>query len=173
MNETTDRLLELLSREGPALHTLLSRLTLDRHAAEDLLQEVFLKLTASPAFREAARPHAYLRQSAINLALDWRRARRNKPVAMATDVPDPASPANAATELREEWNKVLDAATELNGLTREVFVLHYLEEQSFTEIATLLGKTPHQVRGLCHKAIRYLREKLTPQTISQEGSHAP
>ena len=55
------------------------------------MQELFLKLAANPAFAAAKNPPADLRQAALHLALDWRRARlRSHTVAMLPDPPDPA-----------------------------------------------------------------------------------
>ena len=52
-------LLDLLDANGPYLFRLLHRVTLCEDAAEDLLQELFLKLPASDGFRSATNRLAY------------------------------------------------------------------------------------------------------------------
>jgi RNA polymerase sigma factor (sigma-70 family) len=173
--DPTNRLLDLLAQEGRSFHALLTRLTLDPHAAEDLMQELFLKLATNPAFAAARNPPAYARQSAIHLALDWRRAQRPTHSLPVTDPLDLAPSAYERLTQKEQWSQLLDAAANLSGQTREAFVLHYLDGMSFAEIAGHLGKTPHQVRALCHKAVDHLRQQLSPapQSPAQEVARAP
>ena len=45
---------------------------------------------------------------------------------------------------------------------REVIVLHFLQHLDNAEIAGLIGKTEHQVRALCYKALAKLRDALAP-----------
>lgn len=173
-----NRLLLLLDREGPGLHALLYRLTLSTHAAEDLMQELFLKLASNPAFLEARNPAAYLRTAALHLALDWRRSPRNAPTAAADAAPADPAPSPLANLLRhEQWTQVLDAIATLTGQARAAFVLHYVQQESYEDIAMHLDTTPHHVRSLCHKAIVSLRARLaTPpasDTSHPESAHAP
>jgi len=174
VKDQTNRLLDLLAQEGRSLHALLTRLTLDPHTAEDLMQELFLKLATNPAFAAARNQSAYARQSTIHLALDWRRAHRPTPTLPHVDPLDPAPSAYDRLTQKEQWAHILDAAAELPGQTREAFVLHYLQCAPYEEIAGHFGKTPHQVRALCHKAVDTLREQLlcVPQTPTQEVNRA-
>ena len=76
MHEATDRLLKLLAEHGGRLHLLLVRLTLREDVAEDLLQDLFLRLCRSDGMLGATRPEKYLFRTAINLAFEWRRKNR-------------------------------------------------------------------------------------------------
>src|SRR5580765_1950033 len=71
-----NELLGMLERHGAELHALFARITLRADVAEDLLQDLFLKLRNAEGFARAANRKAYLFQSAIHLAFDWRRAQR-------------------------------------------------------------------------------------------------
>jgi RNA polymerase sigma factor (sigma-70 family) len=53
--------------------------------------------------------------------------------------------------------EVLNAIGQLSGLSRETFVMRYIEQDSYEEIAKEVGKEPHQVRALCSKAMTRLR----------------
>lgn len=72
MSDRRTELLELLDRSGAGLHALLTRLTLRPDVAEELMQELFLKLSAAKDQGGIDCWHAYARRTAINLAFDWR-----------------------------------------------------------------------------------------------------
>jgi RNA polymerase sigma factor (sigma-70 family) len=153
-------LLGLLDSSGPRLFRLLKRLTLREDVAEVLMQELFLALSRSPAFHRAKDPAAYAYRSAMHLAFAWRRERKREPV------PEPlqgepesvgSSPLTRMVRL-EEFELVLGMLDSLPKLGRDIVVMRYIQGDDYEEIARRVGKTPHQVRALCHKAISWLRE---------------
>ncbi len=153
-------LLDILRISGPALHAILVRVTLCEHTAEDLLQELFLRLYDSETFSRADNPVAYARRAALNLALDWRRSRKQFPLDLdyltAEAVPDNPSPLNKLVNAEKvEW--VLNAMTELPDHMREAFVMRYVEQDSYGTIGERFGKTPHQARSLCNRALNQVR----------------
>jgi RNA polymerase sigma factor (sigma-70 family) len=154
-----ERLLELLERSGPGLYALLTRLTLREDAAEDLMQELFIRLSNSRALEKAENRDAYARRCAINLAFDW--WQRKKQDALPLDsAREPASNDNSPLGKliqKEELEEVLNGIGQLSGLSRETFVMRYIEKDSYEEIAKEVGKEPHQVRALCSKAMTRLR----------------
>jgi RNA polymerase sigma-70 factor (ECF subfamily) len=155
-------LLELLDKSGADLYALLTRLTLREDVAEELMQELFIKLNNSRGIGKVANWNAYARRSAINLAFDWRRTKRHKVLALG-QVAEPAS--NDDSPLgklihSEELQETLDAVGRLKKSSREVLVMRYLQQESYDNIAEQLGKTSHQVRALCSRAIRNLRDVL-------------
>ena len=172
---TEDKVLTLLSDHGGRLHALLARLTLREDIAEDLMQELFLKLTQSNGFAGARDPLAYALRAATNLALDWRRAQKRTPpteVSASQPLAQDRSPLSQLVR-REEVHRVLDAVAGLPGLSREVMVLRYLEQQEYEAIARQLGKTAHQVRALCHKAVDRLRNLLEAKPSEPSESGGP
>ena len=64
-------LVRLLERSGPKLHTLLLRLTLNEHTAEDLMQELFCRLCNVKDLSQIKNLEAYARQVALHLGYDW------------------------------------------------------------------------------------------------------
>ncbi len=90
MNESAKRLLELLETVGPRVHILLTKITGRVDAADDLLQELFVKLLRSDGFAKAPNQEAYLIRSAIHLAFDWRKLnRRSAPYEESSQDRDP------------------------------------------------------------------------------------
>jgi RNA polymerase sigma factor (sigma-70 family) len=160
--DTTERLLKLLDEHGARLHRLLARLTLRADAAEDLLQDLFLKLRSSGGFQKADDPLGYAIRAAVNLAFDWRRKSSRRPeVALAAEQPAAADDPLVRLEHREEKEQLLAAIAELPEGMRVCLALRYVEQFEVDEVARKLGKSPHQVRALCAKGIARLRQRLS------------
>ncbi|MEX2316256.1 MAG: sigma-70 family RNA polymerase sigma factor [Pirellulales bacterium] len=164
MQRTPDDVLALLEEQGTRLYAVLLRLTLRHDVADDLMQELFVRVSRSGIGR-AGDPAAYAVRTATNLALDWRRAqaRRRETIGFAETLESIHTESQAPiVELinREETVRVLDAVSELSAQDREIVVMHYLEQQSFEAIGHQLERTAHQVRAMCHKAMQRLRRRL-------------
>ena len=162
MDEATDRLLKLLAEHGGRLHLLLVKLTLREDVAEDLLQDLFLRLSRSNGLLRAVRPERYMFRSAINLAFAWRsRNRRAQKARGLFDANATSSDGPLDTVLRhEEVQRVLTAMDKLPASSRELLTLRYLEGLSFEELATILHSTPHRIRARCSKAVAQLRKRV-------------
>ena len=164
MDEGTDRLLKLLDEHGRRLHVLLVKLTLNQDAAEDLLQDLFLRLSCSNGLLRATSPERYLFRTAINLAFAWRQ--RNQRARSTGELSDGciASSSDQLIERvvrREEVQLILVAMDRLPATSRELLTLRYLEGLSYDEMATILNSTPHRVRALCSKAVARLRKRVS------------
>ena len=155
----------------------LVRLTLRADVAEDLLQDLFCKLVQNPRFAQADDPAAYARRMAMNLAFDHRRRERR---ARRSELDAQALMTTAISPIadlvrREELQRVLDAIGHLPASSREIIVLRHLEQQDFDAIGRTLGKTAHQARALCHKAMTRLRRLLgenEPDDLVTKGPQA-
>ena len=162
MQDRQKELLELLDRSGANLYTLLTRLTLREDIAEELMQELFIKLINSRSFDKAGNPEAYAHRAAINLAFDWRRSRKRNPLRL-DQIREPASNDSSALGKlvqAEELDEILNAIGQLKKVPREAFVMRYIQQESYDYIAEQLGKTSHHVRALCSRALNHLREIL-------------
>ena len=76
MRDRQKELLELLDKSGTNLYSLLTRLTLREDVAEELMQELFIKLSNTRGMNKIANWDAYAHKAAINLAFDWRRSHK-------------------------------------------------------------------------------------------------
>ena len=163
MGERQQELLELLDKSGARLHALLTRLTLREDAAEELMQDLFIRLNGAKDQGGVDCWYAYARRTAINLAFDWRRRQARRRSSSLTGLPERAS--DDSTPLgrliqSEEIEQVLAAIDRLSGVSREALVMRYIQQDSYDEIAEQLGKTVHQVRALCFRAMSNLWETL-------------
>lgn len=159
MNEAANHVLLLLAEQGPRLHALLVRITLREDVAEDLMQELFLKLSRPHTLPRAVDPVGYAVRAATRLAFDWRRSQRRRRELAATEI-EPASNHEqkpCRLEQREELHAVLDAIQRLSTVCRDIVVMRYLEGRPYEEIAAAVGKSLHQTRALCYKSIVRLR----------------
>ncbi len=155
-------LLYLLEKSGATFYRLLTRLTLREDVAEELMQELFIKLSNTNNLNDVKNLNAYARRAAINLAFDWRRSKKNNHLGLdrlQEPVSNDKSPL-ANMERTEQLQQVLDSIEKLNKTSREVLVMRYIEEQTTEDIAEQLNKTPHQVRALCSRALGDVRDKL-------------
>lgn len=175
MSDRRTELLELLDRSGASLHALLTRLTLRQDVAEELMQDLFLKLNAARDQDGVDCWYAYARRTAINLAFDWRRRQKVRRVGSLDEAfectsEDPA-PLSRLIE-SEELQQVLAAIGRLHGPTREAFVMRYIQQDSYERIAEQLGKTPQHTRALCSRAMQALRGMFGPDQSSRDEKEA-
>lgn len=174
MDECRTKLLEFLDRSGASLFALLTRLTLREDVAEELMQELFLKLDNALPQATVDSWYAYARRAAINLAFDRRRRQRRRQTVPLDGVGEPVSCARGPVDdllQAEEFEQVLAAVGRLKGASREVFVMRHLQQDSYEDIAAQLGKTPHQVRALCFRAMKDVRNTLGcgPPVTDEKG----
>ncbi len=171
LKRTPQDALALLDQHGRRLYALLVRLTLRSDVADDLLQDLFVKLARSDGFARAANKLAYAYRAATNLAFDWRRTAKRNATSPIDGAPASAiSTTNNAPWIdlahREEIDRILTALEQLAALGRDIVIMRYLQQESYETIAAHLGNTPHQTRALAHKAIKQLRAVLGEQPLN-------
>jgi RNA polymerase sigma-70 factor (ECF subfamily) len=159
--EQRDQLVQVLHAHGADTLRLLWRLTLRSDIAEDLLQELCLRLLKRDVWVHAKDFRAYVFRMAANLACDWRRqqAKRRQETLASEPLIEPHGPLERL-ERSENVRRALDLLTELPPLQRDCLVLRYLAQMPAEEIALQMDKTPHQVRAICSRGIASLRERL-------------
>lgn len=169
LDATTALLLRLLDEHGVRLHGLLAKITLRAEVADELLQELFLRLYSAGGFAKAPHPDRYLIRAAINLAFDWRRRLRRDcsagPLNGQEACTRPSPPDEAVR--REELERVMEAVERLPAADRDLVVLRFLQGLSYEDLAHQLDSTPHRVRALCAKAVARLRRQLDPGPVRE------
>jgi len=164
---TTADLRELYQRHSRMILRTAWRITGKAEDAEDVLQQIFLRLLrTNPPESAGEISGGYLRRAAVNTALDILRKRRNRPEEPATG----DSPASArllsrdnpedAMRSRDLAEALLHAVSQLNNRAAEVFILRDIEGLDNQEIAALLGTTPNTVTVTYHRARTRLLEKI-------------
>lgn len=154
----------LFHEQGAAL-VRLARLFVDnKDAAEDLVQEAFLRLARHAGrIDESDRAPAYLRSIVLNLARDHNRRglvslRHLAAAGREIDVIDDLT----ADELvrTEDHRMVLEAVRALPARQRDCITLRYLEELSIDAIAATLGLSANSVKTHLQRGLAALERCL-------------
>jgi RNA polymerase sigma factor (sigma-70 family) len=156
-------------RFRPALIAFFLRRIRNHSEAEDLTQEVLLRVAQRGAAIDATRPDAYVFQIAANLLRD--RGRRHQ-VRAAYQAGLGATEANWVEErdpdrvlqAKESLTTVLAALKQLPERTRTIFVLFRLENMKQREIADMLGISVRTVEQHVVRASVHLRERFGDQS---------
>lgn len=153
---------ELFAQEGRSLVRLARLFCDDQNAAEDLVQEAFIRLHRSAgSIRDISRAPAFLRSIVINLARDHnRRGLMSLRHRGSADPPSPPSgPADDAVA-DEQTALLLAALRSLPDRQRACLVLHYYEELSIAEVADTLGISSNSVKTHCRRGLASLERHL-------------
>ena len=156
-------------RTARALWAYLARITGDRQAADDLLQECYYRmLRARVACDDEAHRRNYLFRIATNLAKDGYRRKATAPELIAdTDESHAADTASAArTERRADLHR---AMRRLKRRERELLWLAYAQGSSHQEIGETLGLKTGSIKPLLFRARHKLAALLSGRT---GGTHA-
>lgn len=160
------------------LVSVLTHLLHSQESAEDLAQEVFLRVyRARHGYEPTAKFSTWLFRIANNLASNMRRdTGRKREVMLNTSDSGPLGPRPQEKLLAEksammptrqfdksEMKTVVQTALDsLNEKQRMAVLLHKFEEMSYADIAASLDTTPAAVKSLLSRARENLREKLEP-----------
>lgn len=144
------------TREVAALRRVARALLADEHAADDVLQEAWLRAHAR---REPSRrPAAYWKRAVANLARDRRRgeSRRAQREAHAAR-PEALPSTDDVAERLELVQRVARAAAELPEPYRSTIHLHYFEDRSAQEIAASADVPLETVRTRIRRGLERMR----------------
>ena len=146
-----------------------TRLTGDRAAAEDVLQETLLR-----AWRHAdnlrndskGSVRGWLLTVARNIITDRARARAVRPQEVGEPIDAPAVERDHAEQVVNEM-AVLGAMDKLSAEHREVLVEMYYRGRTVAEAAQVLRIPPGTVKSRSYHAMRALRAVLAPGEVSR------
>lgn len=131
----------------------------------DLVQESFARLAATGSADRPAleRPAAYLHRVATNLLRSRARIALRRSLAMhvpADSVPLAGPDPVRALEARDQLARLRAALQRLQPKTRDIFVAHRVDGQTYQEIATRTGLSVKTVEWHMTKAIAFLDRAL-------------
>ncbi len=140
------------------------RIVNDRDTAEDLVQEVFMKVWNNRRTLEInSSLKAYLHRSAINTALNYLEKNKRQVNMESEDLLN-ISPASHSLEehlsFKEVETRVDEAINALPPACRTIFVLSRYEHLSYQEIANQLNLSVKTVENQMGKALKIMREYL-------------
>jgi RNA polymerase sigma-70 factor (sigma-E family) len=152
---------DYVASRGAALLRLAFMLTGDQHLAEDLTQDVLVRIYGRwSRVAGMEQVDAYVRRTLINRHVSWRRRRSSGevPLAEPSEVAHPAADdgSDAAADRDQAWRLL----AMLPPRQRAVLVLRYYEDLSDREVADVLGCSAGTVRSQASRALATLRGSL-------------
>ena len=126
------------------------------HDADDLLQEAWVRLACYEREHPVSNPDAFLMRAALNLSIDTHRLRQShgEEVQLEDVVLLDATPSAESVLLaRERMARLGVCLGRLSDTTREIFLAHRLDGQSYQEIAQQRGISPNAVAEHVSKAL--------------------
>ena len=154
---------DLFREQYPRLCNHAFKLTRDRDAAEDIVQEIFLKFWKNKEQIDIkTTPQSYLFRATTNAALNHikKNARLVHDEAELSMQADNSPGPGAALDQKELEAAIKDALESLPPQCRAIFIMNRYEGKKYQEIADLLGISFHTVKNQMTIALGKLREKL-------------
>jgi RNA polymerase sigma-70 factor (ECF subfamily) len=164
---------ELVDRHKKKVYYLAYDITGDHHEAEDVSQEVFVKVFRSlNTFRRDAKMSSWLYKITVNASLDSLRKKPSRPdapidILEKVDVGDNAlggrtdlDPERRAESLLLQRH-ISQALQKVSPKERSVFVMRHYNDLKIREIAEVLNISVGTVKALLFRAIKKLRKELS------------
>ena len=177
MNEITNNIIRRAARgdqqafraiveaHSQRVFRLAYRLTADEAAAEDVVQESFLKVHRKlKDFRYQSSFHTWLHRITVNTAMDYLRRRRHLeiPTEPAALPVTPAAEALCVAERAEVLSRTRELMHQLSPLERSALNLRHFEGYSIREIAHALHLGESACKQAIFRAVKKLRLALEP-----------
>ena len=179
----TDAFEGIVAAHSRAVYGLAYRVTGNAQAAEDAVQETFLRaFRFLSSFDQRAELGTWLHRIAVNAAIDQgRRTRRERAARVdlpaegdlsLQEVPAPDAGPERQTLAAEIRQRTEAALADLSPSERAAFVLRHYEGRSIAEISSTLGKRDNATKQSIFRAVRKLRIALAPLApMNQESLH--
>lgn len=150
----------LFERYNRRIFNFLARMTMDRESAEDLTQNVFLRIIKyRNSYKEGARFQSWIYQVARNIFSDHYQAHKNR-FADFVDVEKVSD--NMPEEESEMWDEreilLHRSMAKLGEEQREILILTRFQQLKYEEVAVIMDTTVANIKVKVHRAIAKLRE---------------
>jgi len=166
---------ELFEQYSPALLRFSDRLLSDRGAAEEVTQEVFVKvITRAHQYDGRADVSSWLFAIAANACRDRRRRDRRAMVVPLEAVAEPAQKGEGVESrllARERRGAVREALESLSEEQREALVLARYHGLPYSEIASVLGISVGAVKTRIFRAVETLKARFTEGEASWNAAN--
>ena len=169
---------ELLHRHKSRVYTSIYMIVKDHYIAEDIMQEVFIKVIKqikSDQYNEQGKFLPWILRIAHNMAIDHFRKKKRYPV-ITFDNGDPITNTMDFAEMPEEDRQVKkemhaqvrDLIKRLPNNQKQVLIMRHYMDLSFQEIAEQSGVSINTALGRMRYALINLRKKLKQINIAYD-----
>jgi RNA polymerase sigma-70 factor (ECF subfamily) len=166
----------LVLRHKDKLYTSIYFLVKDKYLAEDIFQDVFIRIIdtiKSGRYTEEGKFLPWAMRIAHNLCVDYFRKVKRTPTIKNSDDQDIFEVLNFTEESAEDkmikkqsHNRVRDMLDQLPGDQREVIILRHYADMSFKEIADLTNCSINTALGRMRYGLINLRKMMVSKQIS-------
>jgi RNA polymerase sigma-70 factor (ECF subfamily) len=167
----------LLQRHRGPVIQFLYRMVRNRAIAEELAQNVFLRVYRSrTTYEPTAKFTSWLFRIATHVALNWLRDRRHETNQLSLSagldrdterqIPDKRPDVEKIMLYEVKLDEIRQAIAELPDRQRAAVVMHKYEELEYTQIAVALSCSPQTVKSLLFRAYNTLRVRLAHMQVS-------
>ena len=164
---------DLVERYQADVFGLCVRLLRDRHDAEDVTQETFLRVFRSLKRWDSARPlKPWIMGIAVNRCRTWlsQRARRPDPVSYLHET----AACQAADDAAELAREIQSALSRSRVEYRSVFVMYHEQGLPYEDIGAAMGKPVGTIKTWLHRARLEVLDHLRRRgMISEVGNELP
>jgi RNA polymerase sigma factor (sigma-70 family) len=157
----------LVSRYQNMVFTIVLRITANREEAEEVAQDVFMKVYKSlPAFEGKSKFSSWLYRIAYNTALSSIRNKKQDILSLDNEKMAAALNIKTSSAIYNEAEKefvaadVSKAISMIDAEDATIITLFYLSEQSIEEIGQILNIGPNAAKVRLHRARKKLKEKM-------------
>src|SRR5215213_7384910 len=151
----------LFDRYHKRIFNFLARMTMDRDLAEDLTQNVFLRIIKyRTSYREGNRFQSWIYQVARNVFSDHYQANKNRfsDFVDVEKISDHMADREEGAEHDEKEKVLYQSMAKLSEEQRELLVLTRFQQMKYEEVAAIMDTTVANIKVKVHRAILKLRE---------------
>lgn len=152
---------ELVDEYYEQIYLFMRRLGHDRHASEDLTQDVFFSAWHHIGqLKDDKALKSWLYRIAGNVSrLYWRRHKHKETVGIELiDMPDGSETGPERAGRREQLEQVVDAVARLPAKLKQTIVLHYVQQLTIAEAAEAAGVREGTFKSRLNRALRALKK---------------
>jgi RNA polymerase sigma factor (sigma-70 family) len=151
----------LFERYNKRIFNFLARMTMDRALAEDLTQNVFLRIIKyRTSYRDGNKFQSWIYQVARNVFSDHYQAHKNKfsDFVDVNKISDSMADREESMEQDEKESLLHRSMAKLSDEQRELLVLTRFQHMKYEEVANIMDTTVANIKIKVHRAILKLRE---------------
>lgn len=171
---------ELLEQHRRPVVRVIFRMTQNAAVAEELAQEVFLRVyRARERYEPAASFKTWIYRIAVNRTRNWLRdhqeqswreesLERDRPDDLPRQFVDPSPSPESRLLAADGGRRLRDLLAILPNRQRDAVLLHKFEDLSYAEIAVVLGCSVPALKSLLFRAYAALRQRLEQEALTQQ-----
>lgn len=151
----------LFERYNKRIFNFLARMTMDRTVAEDLTQNVFVRMIKyRHSYREGAKFQSWIYQVARNIFSDhYQETRNHRRGFVDVEKIQGVMADSNETQMMDEREELLHRSlARLDEDQRELLVLTRFQHMKYEEVAAIMDTTVANIKVRVHRAIAKLRE---------------